>query len=696
MHILCPHCRNPIEVVKLTPREEVACPSCGSSFCLETESTTGWARSGERLGKFELLDTVGQGAFGTVYKARDPELDRTVAIKVPRAGNLAGPQELDRFLREARTVAQLRHPSIVTVHEVGQSEGVPYLVSDFVQGVTLADLLSARRPGFREAAELVAAVADALHFAHERGVVHRDVKPSNIMIGEDGRPVVDGLRTGQTRRRRDHHDGRGPGARHAGLHEPGTSPRRCSPGGWPLATCTSLGVILYELLTGELPFRGNKRMLLHQVLHDEPRRPRSLNDHIPRNLETICLKAMAKEPGRRYATARELADDLRRWLQDEPILARPVGRVERAVQWVRRNPTVAASLTGVAAALLVGTAVSVFFGVDANLQANQARQDKAAAVNANASLETANANLETANTSLSVALEDVKKSKHNLEGSMVRSWPLPLSSKSGPLSEQEIEVLTELAAHRGEPVAIRFVEEALKEPNYLRRLGTRSEYALHATVGLDTRKHAEMERILGERLSGQEVTLEERTDLSLSLAALGDLDSRYARQAIATLTQAMTKTNDPNALQFLAQGMSAGAARLEPKEAAEGAATLTQAMTKTTDPNALQFLAQGLSAVAARLEPKEASRVSAEAAATLTQAMTKTTDPNALVFLAQGLSEVGPRLEPKEAAEVAATLTQAITKTTYLANLLCLAQGLSAVTARLEPKEAAATRSPRP
>src|SRR5262249_10219809 len=145
---------------------------------------------GQKLGRFEVLDTVGQGAFGTVYKARDPELDRVVAVKVPRAGNLAGPEELDRFLREARSVAQLRHPAIVAVHEVGQVEGVPYLVSDCVEGVTLSDLLSARRPSFREAAELVAAVADALDFAHQHGVVHRDVKPSNVMVGKDGRPVV--------------------------------------------------------------------------------------------------------------------------------------------------------------------------------------------------------------------------------------------------------------------------------------------------------------------------------------------------------------------------------------------------------------------------------------------------------------------------------------------------------------------------
>src|SRR5262249_30389169 len=127
-------------------------------------------------------------AFGTVYKARDPSLDRVVAIKVPRSGNLATDEDRDRFLREARGVAQLRHAGIVPVHEVGEQDGVPYLVSEFVRGVTLADLLTARRPPPRDAAQLVADVADALHFAHERGVIHRDVKPSNILLDDDGRP----------------------------------------------------------------------------------------------------------------------------------------------------------------------------------------------------------------------------------------------------------------------------------------------------------------------------------------------------------------------------------------------------------------------------------------------------------------------------------------------------------------------------
>lgn len=272
----------------------------------------------QRIGRYSIERVLGKGGFGVVYLAHDEQLDRLVAIKVPHPNLITRPEDAEAYLTEARTVANLDHPAIVPVHDVGSTDECPcFVVSKYVEGTDLASKIKHRRLRYGDAAELVATVAEALHYAHKQGLVHRDVKPGNILIGRAGKPfVVDfGLAL------REENIGKGP--KHAGTPAY-MSPEQARGEGHRVdgrSDIFSLGVVLYELLVGRQPFRGDTRAeLFEQVTSYEPRPPRQYDDRIPKELERICLKAMAKRASERYSTALDFAEELQLFLQEQTVI----------------------------------------------------------------------------------------------------------------------------------------------------------------------------------------------------------------------------------------------------------------------------------------------------------------------------------------------------------------------------------------
>ena len=392
---ICPKCKQPLPA----DAPEGLCPACllqptRSSLAnppagpgahtepLATRTMPPRLPTVRYFGDYELLGELAQGGMGVVYHARQTTLNREVALKMILTGTLASAAEVERFKTEAEAAAKLDHPNIVPIYETGEHEGRHYFSMKFVKGGSLAELIagSSRReeapfsasasarldsekkksePPYlgcypiKEAAALVAKVARAVHYAHQRGILHRDIKPRNILLDERGEPLLTDFGLAKLMEKQTDLT--------QSMAVMGSanymSPEQASGKAKEVTTAAdvyALGAVLYETLTGQPPFRADNVMeTLRKMVEEEPKSPRELNRAVDRDLATICLKCLEKDPKRRYGSAEALADELERWLRSEPILARPAGALDRARKWARREPAQVVTLGVVAAAVLV-------------------------------------------------------------------------------------------------------------------------------------------------------------------------------------------------------------------------------------------------------------------------------------------------------------------------------------------------------
>ncbi|MCI0746402.1 MAG: protein kinase [Verrucomicrobia subdivision 3 bacterium] len=337
------------------------------------------AEGSRRFGDYQLLEEIAHGGMGVVYRAQQLKLNRLVALKVISVGALASSEQVKRFKAEAEAAASLDHPNIVPIFEVGECDsygGSPqhYFSMKLIEGPTLADRLSGRPMPAREAAKLLSTLARAVHYAHERGILHRDIKPNNILLDAQGVPHLTDFGLAKLIEKESQLT-----RTLALLGTPSyMSPEQASGQARDITTAADiygLGTLLYEMTTGQPPFAGGTTMeTVRQVLEREPRRPSLINRSVDRDLETITLKCLEKEPQRRYASAHALADDLERWLRHETIAARPVGILERTRKWSRRRPATAALIVTACMALLIIAVSSTVFSLRLAARAEESRR----------------------------------------------------------------------------------------------------------------------------------------------------------------------------------------------------------------------------------------------------------------------------------------------------------------------------------
>ena len=361
-----------LDALRRAPSEPPVAPNDTMKMAPEAP----WGHTPQSLEGYRILEEIGRGGMGVVYRAHQHRLNRVVAIKMILAGQLALAEDRVRFQMEGELLARLHHPNFVQVYEVGTLERAPgaiqpYLVLEHVNGGSLKQKLKEQPLGWREAAGLVLVLARAMEAAHAQGIVHRDLKPANVLIAGDGTLKITDFGLAKEL-------GGDTSVTPAGatLGTPGyMAPEQArSEAVGPAVDVYALGAILYELLSGRPPFVGDTPVaVVVQLLHEAPTPLRQLRPDVPRDLEVICLHCLEKEPGQRYLRAADLANDLECWLENRPILARRAGMLERTSKWIRRHPLPAALLVFLVASLVLGSAISTYFGITAVNRANEAR-----------------------------------------------------------------------------------------------------------------------------------------------------------------------------------------------------------------------------------------------------------------------------------------------------------------------------------
>jgi WD40 repeat protein/tRNA A-37 threonylcarbamoyl transferase component Bud32 len=381
----CPACQKTVEVSDPLDDKTIRCPHCSERLSpspAESGADTATVPPSGRnetdgtiptLPGYEILEVLGRGGMGVVYKARQIKLDRTVALKMILSGGHAGEADLARFRTEAEAVARLQHAGIVQIFEIGSHQGLPYFSLEFVEGGSLEKELAKTPLPPQQAARLVQRLAEAIHTAHEHQIIHRDLKPANVLLSADRQPKITDFGLAKKL------DAAGQTQTGAVMGTPSyMAPEQAGGKSKEIGPATdvyALGAILYECLTGRPPFKAATPLdTLLQVVADDPVPPRQLQPKVPADLETICLKCLAKEPAKRYGSAEALAEELRRFLSGEPIKARPAGVLERGVKWARRRPAVAGLLTVSVLALVTLISVGVYFTTELAAEVDRAER----------------------------------------------------------------------------------------------------------------------------------------------------------------------------------------------------------------------------------------------------------------------------------------------------------------------------------